>query len=57
MSAMRRVAKDDDIVSPCEVEELRGIMGAVSIHEEDSSLTGSFLFSLLVKIFDHPFKC
>jgi hypothetical protein len=57
MGAMRRITKDDDIVAPREVEELRGIMGAVSVHEEDSSLASSFVFSLPIKIFDHPFKC
>lgn len=56
MGAVRRITEDDNIVAPCKVKEFRGIMGAVSIHEEVTSLASDFVFSLAIKIFNHPFK-
>ena len=54
MCAMRWITEDHDIIGSGVVKEIKGVMGAVAIHEKNSSLAISFRLSLGIKVFDHP---
>ena len=52
ISVVQYVAKKDDAMSPYIFTELRDMMGAMSIKEEDSCLALNLLTSLFIKVFD-----
>jgi hypothetical protein len=54
VGAVGWVSEDNDIVGPCMIEEFWCVMRAVTIKQENPSLTASFLFSLFIKLLLNP---
>lgn len=54
MSAVGWVAKYDNVINNCILQQFQGVMQAMPIHQEDTGSAISLLLSLRIEVILHP---